>query len=129
MKKPSFNLKFITNSTWKKALIIIVVLLTSFFLIYKNTIFQEGNPLPVLSGILKLNFTSENIVPIAENNDKYITKNSNGRDSLVSLMAEKGYEFLDQMGSGYFFKKEGQPNVAIMHRYYSTYYDIWDVAD
>jgi hypothetical protein len=110
---------------FKKILIIILVLLVAILLFYRKPLFQEGNPLPVLSGIIKLNLFSENIVKITEDESKYITKNKNGMHSIIQFMEEKGYKLADQMGSGYIFEKEDKSTMTITHRYYSTFYDIW----
>jgi len=104
---------------------IILVLLVAILLIYRKPLFQEGNPLPVLSGIIKLNLTNENIVKITEDGSKYITKSKNGVDSITQFMKEKGYKLADQMGAGYIFEKEDKSTILITHRFYSTFYDIW----
>ena len=94
-------------------------------LIYGKPLFQEGNPLPVLFGIIKLNFTNENIVKITDDGSKYITKSKNGVDLISQFMKEKGYKLADQMGAGYIFEKEDKSTMLITHRYYSIFYDIW----
>ncbi|MFH1188977.1 MAG: hypothetical protein V1652_04005 [bacterium] len=109
----------------KKILIIISILFFTIFLMYSKPLFQEGNPLPVLYGIAKLTFTHENIVQIPGDNNKYITKNKDGRDYIISLMQEKGYTLSDQMGSGYRFENKDKSAFLIEHRYYSRLYDIW----
>jgi hypothetical protein len=111
----------------KRILIIILIILTAILLIYWEPLFQEGNPLPVLSGIIKLNFTGENIAQI--DGSKYITKSKNGVNSINRFMKEKGYKLIDQMGSGYIFEKEDKTTIIITHRYYSTSYEIWHFPD
>lgn len=46
-----------------------------FIIIFSDIIFQEGNPIPVISGILKLQKNDIFVVQISENPIKYIIKN------------------------------------------------------
>lgn len=108
----------------KKIGIIILILIISILLIYSKPLLQEGNPIPILSGIIKLNFTNKDIVQISEDGSKYVTKSKNGINSITQFMKDKNYKLADQMGSGYVFEKEDK-SIIITHRYYSTFYDIW----
>lgn len=110
---------------FKKILIIILVLLIAILLLYRKPLFQEGNPLPVLSGIIKLNLTNKNIVQITEDGSEYITKSKNGVDSITQFMKEKDYILSDQMGSFYIFEKEDKSTILVAHRCYSTFYGLW----
>lgn len=93
--------------------------------LYKSTIFQEGNPLPLLSGIIKLNLSSEDIVPISTQENWYLSKTEDGQQSIAKFLQEKGYTFVEQMGSGYIFKTETGKRAIVIHRQYSRYYSIW----
>src|SRR5680860_182444 len=72
------------------ALIIVFVLAAW---LYAPVIFQEGNPIPMLKGIIQLNFTRNKIVRLDMAGDKYLTKSKNGQESLVNLF-DQGYEFM-----------------------------------
>ncbi len=109
-------------------LLVAVLIVIVIFLFEGKNILQEGNPGPVLIGIVKVTFLRENIVEIRSNNAqviKYLSKSSNGEKSIIQLMKEKGYTFYDQMGSGYFFKKEDGSQIVVIHKYFSTLFDIW----
>src|SRR5574344_1068923 len=101
---------------------IIVLALGAFIYNYSAIIFQEGNPWPQIKGITQLNFTNKNIVKLSNEGNKYITKSENGTEIIKSLMKEKGYNFTEQMGSGYLFKSDSGINAVVIHRYYSRYY-------
>lgn len=105
-------------------LIIIFILA---FLLYRPVIFQEGNPTPLLKGIIQLNFASNKIVKLEIGGDKYLTKGKNGQEVLVSLLKDQGYEFISQMGSGYFFKDKNDNALLATHRHYSRFYSIWSL--
>ena len=106
-------------------LIIIFVLA---ILLYKPVIFQEGNPAPLLKGVIQLNFSRDKIVKLDMNGDKYLTKSKNDQETLVNLLKNQGYEFIDQMGSGYFFKDKNNNVLLATHRYYSRFYSIWSLS-
>ena len=109
----------------KKGLIILFILLISVSFIYRKNIFQEGNPLPILFGTIRLNFSNDKVVKITKDNSKYITKSRNGINSITLFMKEKGYTLTDQMWAGYIFEKENKSRIIITHRHYSKLYDIW----
>lgn len=109
----------------KKILLITLILFITILFIYRKPLFQEGNPIPVLSGIVKLNLINKDIVKITKDDSKYITKSKNGVDSITQFMKAKGYKLTDQMGAGYIFEKEDKTTITVTHRYYSTFYDIW----
>lgn len=100
------------------AVLIPLLLLT---LVFKGTIFQEGNPLPVALGILKLNFSNEKIVCVSNNPPKFIVKynktpseaypilfEGSGHDAYVDKMKEEGWIYNGQQASNIVFKKDGR---------------------
>ena len=115
----------------KKVLFIaslIILLLGVFILFYFPVIFQEGNPWPQIKGIIQLKFSDADIVQLSGSDNKFMTESKNGM-VIHNFMKTKGYEFTEQMGSGYFFKSPtGQSAIAI-HKYYSRYYSLWTIAE
>jgi hypothetical protein len=98
------------------------------FWLYKPVIFQEGNPAPLVRGIMQLNFTQDKIVKLIMAGDRYLTKSENGQEVIKYFMQDKGYEFTEQMGSGYFFKDKNENTLIATHRYYSRFYSIWSLS-
>lgn len=114
----------------KRLLICLGVLIIVFvFLLYTPVIFQEGNPLPQLKGIVQLNFGNENIVELSSADHLYMTKSKGGKDIVVNLMNDRGYKSTEQMGSGYFFETENGESTIATHRYYSRYYSLWNIIE
>ncbi|PIT87998.1 MAG: hypothetical protein COU29_04285 [Candidatus Magasanikbacteria bacterium CG10_big_fil_rev_8_21_14_0_10_36_32] len=114
----------------KKLLIVIpiltlTILLSASLIFYGPIIFQEGNPLPQLNGIIRLNFGSEKIIKLDTKENKYITKNKTGRDEIIKLMENKNYQFVEQLGSGYLFQTPTNKSFVITRRQYTQYYSIW----
>jgi hypothetical protein len=115
----------------KRILICLGILLAALvliFFLYQPVIFQEGNPGPLLKGIMRLNFTQDKIIKLEMDGDRYLTKSRNGQETLLSLVNEQGYEFTDQLGSGYFFKDKDDNALLATHRYYSRFYSIWNLT-
>ncbi|HNW96446.1 MAG TPA: hypothetical protein PLQ44_00090 [Candidatus Paceibacterota bacterium] len=116
----------------KKILIIlaiVVFILGGFFFLYSCTIFQEGNPWPQIKGITQLTFGNSDIVKLSGSDDRYMTKSKNGQEAVENLMKNRGYEFVEQMGSGYFFKSSTEKRIVVIHEYYTRYYSLWDIVE
>lgn len=114
---------------YKKILLKILVCFILVFLIafalYGPVIFQEGNPLPQINGIIKLNSGHKSIYKLKVEGNKYISKSRNGRESLIEFMKERDYQFVEQMGAGYFFESASGERIIVTHRPYTRYYGIW----
>jgi len=85
--------------------------------------FQEGNPLPVLWGIIKLEFTDANIVPFAEN--KLIQK-AGPETPLTDYLAERGWTFKDRLGGGIFYTKDNN-DLLLKARMLTRYYVVYEL--
>ena len=105
-----------------------ILVLGIFIFFYSPVIFQEGNPWPQIKGIARLTFGNKDIVKLDTLNNKYITKGNN-LDIIKSFMKEKGYDFTEQMGSGYFFTKDDLDKVVVTHKYYSRFYSLWNITE
>lgn len=97
--------------------------------LYVPVIFQEGNPCPLISSIWQLNFSQKDIVKLKIDGDRYMTKSWNGQERIIEVMKNQGYEFIEQMGSGYFFKSKSGESIVVVHRHYSRYYSLWSFPD
>ncbi len=103
---------------------IIIVIISFIFLLNINMIFQEGNPLPVFSGILQLN-NSKTFVKIKDKPVTYITK-TNNKDELFSYIEKyDNVRYREQMGSGHIFEDENKI-VILTSRQYTRNYQIWE---
>lgn len=112
-----------------KLLFVSIILLAIGIFLYSPVIFQEGNPTPQIKGIIQLNFNNKNIVKISELDNLYITKSKTGIETIKGFMKEQGYDFVEQMGSGYFFKNLNGDSVVITHRYYTRFYSLWRISE
>ena len=115
--------------TMKRTIIIIliVILLAGTISVYP-VIFQEGNPLPILKGIIKLGVSDDNIVQISNEPRVYISKASVGNTHLIELIEKEGWNFEEQLGSGYIFSRESK-NLVVGSVQYTRRYRIWKVSN
>jgi len=81
-----------------------------------------------MDSIVQLNFGNKDVVKLDIGENKYITKSDNS-EIIKSFMKDKGYDFTEQMGSGYFFKSLSETSAVAMHRYYSRYYSLWSITE
>lgn len=99
-----------------------------FLALYSSIIFQEGNPWPEIKGIAQLKFGDSDIVQLSGSDNKFMTESKNGT-MIHNFMKTKGYEFIEQMGSGYFFKSATGQTAVATHKYYTRYYSLWTIAE
>ena len=113
------------------------IMVTAFILIsgfigvrFGSALFQEGNPTPILFGILKLELTNEPYQQIALSHGgiRFISKHKSGQNKqiLIHFMAQKGWIYKEQMESGYLFERDGQ-SVVVETRLYTKHYLLWNV--
>ncbi len=116
----------------KMAFIIVILFVGLISLSYGNVIFQEGNPLPILISIIKLELSNQTFQQVSETNNKvtYISKNrTDSRNSIVkNRMKELGWNFREQMGAALIFEKEEVTKI-VETRLYSKYYFLWHVPN
>jgi hypothetical protein len=108
--------------------IVLVSLIAGIFFVYSPVIFQEGNPLPQIKGIIQLIFGKSDMVELSGSDNEYLTESGNGREIMDNYLKEGGYEFVEQMGSGYFYKSFDD-NIVLVRRQYSRFYAIWTFTE
>ena len=59
--------------------------------LFRDTVFQEGNPIPVLTGIITIELTDKPVVPLKEDNLKFILRASNSRTRIVEYLSQDGF--------------------------------------
>ncbi len=107
---------------------IIILILGIFVFFYSPVIFQEGNPWPQIKGIVQLTFGKSDMVKLSGSDNTYLTKSQNGPMAVEAFMKGRGYEYTDQMGSGYFYKSSDRA-IVLTRRQYSRSYVIWTITE
>jgi hypothetical protein len=111
-------------------LIVILLPLGFIYLRFGSALTQEGNPVPYLSSIMKLELSNngkEKVVD-GQHKERYISefKVKYPYGIAIEYMESLGWEFKEQMGSGFIFEKNGQQAVVGTRQFSKQYY-IWDV--
>ncbi len=125
------NIIMIFKNLFKNKAIIIAIIsfaLGALIYNYSKVIFQEGNPWPEIKAISQLTFGGTDMVKLSDSDNKYLTKSQDGPKAVDTFMNDRGYEYTDQMGSGYFYKLSDK-TVVLVRRQYSRFYTIWTVSD
>lgn len=138
IKTPSdYNERKLIKRVKKKIMIVLSTLIVTFTLlgffigVFGNVLFQEGNPIPVISSIIKLEFTNAEYVEFATTPNRYISEVKSGPDrhSVVKeYMQDNGWKFKEQMGSGLVFIN-GDEQRTISTRQYTKNYFIWSIPE
>ncbi|SDK11447.1 hypothetical protein [Natronincola ferrireducens] len=121
MKKPLFII-----------LMVFILLFGFITLRFGSALRQEGNPIPILTSIIKLELTNSDYQQFSETNNgyRYVSKttrnSSSGYDSIKEFMKEKGWRFKEQAGAGFVFEGD-EETVVIETRLYSKHYFLWYV--
>jgi hypothetical protein len=115
-------------SSWMLVIVAVGLLLLSM----SNVIFQEGNPLPIFSGIMKLQGPDKEYAVISNKGGtgKYLSRNS-GEERyapVINFMENRSWRFKEQLGAGLVFQKADKQKV-IETRLYSRYFYIWEIQD
>ncbi|MRG86071.1 hypothetical protein GH754_06990 [Salinibacillus xinjiangensis] len=114
-----------------KILMIVLVLSIGFLIIrFGSALTQEGNPIPILTSIAKLELSNRDYQLVTEtsNESTYISQNVADSDYLVikQFMEDHGWGFKEQLGSGLVFVKDNETRL-IETRLYSKHYFLWSV--
>ncbi len=99
---------------------------------YGRALTQEGNPIPILTSIMKLELLNSGYEKISDTNNelKYVSeykyKEKYPYGIAMEFMKEKGWDFKEQMGAGLVFQKNEEV-IVIETKHYSKHYYLWDV--
>lgn len=92
-----------------------------------DAIFQEGNPVPIVKSIIKLESTDVDYVKFSEMPVKYISKSNIDREDMIKkFMEKKNWIYKEQLGNSYFFIKDGE-EISISTRQFTRKYFTWEV--
>jgi len=103
-----------------------------------KSLYQEGNPVPLIIGILKLEFSDETLVPLNyKEKVSYLIKKdtlnsefnlvSQSLDRYVELKLSQGWLFKEAIGSGLIFEHEDHL-ITIETKMFSKHYMIINEA-
>jgi hypothetical protein len=109
---------------------ILVVVIAFIVIRFGSALFQEGNPLPILISILKLEITKDAYEQFSETDQRigFVSdgKGSSRYDVINDQMEELGWSFKEQLGSGLVYTKNKE-NLVVETRQYTKHYMIWNI--
>lgn len=116
----------------KKFLVVIlsvlIVLIGFIGIRFGSALFQEENTTEIIVSIIKMEFSNNDYEHITDTSHgkMYVLKNNGG--SLEEFMGESGWQFKDQMGSGFIFEKDGA-SVVVVTRLFTKNYTLSIIPD
>jgi hypothetical protein len=102
---------------------IIILVMLAVLIINQPVVFQEGNPLPVISAIIKIEFGASDIIQVSST--KYMQK-AGPPEPLNRLLAANGWRFVEQLGAGYFYTHNSEI-LFVMGRMLTSRYFIYEL--
>jgi hypothetical protein len=92
---------------------------------YRETIFQEGNPLPILVGIFKLHVLDKDMIQISNEPDrKYVMRSLKGMKPLDEMLSKGGWTETYEFGGAMRSFRKGNKEIGIHSRMYTGKYII-----
>ena len=108
----------------------LVITLICFFaliaiFLYKDTIFQRGNPIPYVIKMFMLD-DSNHYQRVFTDKDVYITKRYDFDELKKHIENTYGVTFKEQLGSGFLFNSDKR-DIIVISEIYWRYYSVWEV--
>ncbi|WP_110112205.1 hypothetical protein [Bacillus sp. CGMCC 1.16541] len=103
----------------KQALLAVLVVGVLFFSLFGKLVFQEGNPVPVVIGLIQL-ANGNGVAQIDKKPEKYIVA-ANDYMTFIEHKEKNGWAFHQQIGETFIFKKDDQERVFSSHMFTENY--------
>ena len=112
-------------------MLLLLILMTGLITLrFGSALFQEGNPIPILTSIMGLELSNSDYEQFSESNDRNRYVSTNTGDSryhvIKEFMKEKGWGFKEQMGSGLVFEND-EEILVVETKQYSKHYILWNI--
>lgn len=111
-------------------LLLLIIMTGLITLRFGSALFQEGNPLPILTSIMDLELSNSEYEKFSESKirNRYVSANTGKfRTNVIKeFMKEKGWDFKEQMGSSLVFEND-EETLVIETRQYSNHYILWSI--
>ena len=116
-----------TRKLFRGCVVLVVVLLFGLTWWLRSGIMQE--PLSTMWAAARLEGQAINILLIGHDRNEWIfrTRVASAESPLTQRLAAVGWRYVDQMGTGWFYEKEGE-RVVVTCRLYSPRYQICRAA-
>ena len=112
-------------------MLLLLILMTGLITLrFGSALYQEGNPLTILTSIMGLELSNSDYEQFSESKirKRYVSANTanSGYNVIKEFMKEKGWDFKEQKGSGLVFEND-EETLVIETRQYSKHYILWNI--
>ncbi|EPD53791.1 hypothetical protein HMPREF1210_00614 [Paenisporosarcina sp. HGH0030] len=112
-------------------MLLLLILMTGLITLrFGSALFQEGNPIPILTSIMGLELSNSDYEQFSESKirNRYVSPNTgNSRYNVIKeFMKEKGWDYKEQMGSGLVFEND-EETLVVETKQYSKHYILWNI--
>ncbi len=115
------------KTVWLLIATLLIVIMLWVFNLYSPVIFQRGNPIPYISAALQIDAENHYVkVGVSGTCDVYITMRGDYGALFYDMAYNRGFELLEQAGSGYIFS-DGTNRFTISSEVYLRYFTVWTV--
>ncbi|WP_442600117.1 hypothetical protein [Neobacillus sp. D3-1R] len=111
------------------AVLFVFVLCFGFiFIRFGTALTQEGNPIPILTSIMKLELSNSGYEKISD--EKYVSefKENYPYEILKEYMSDIGWNFHEQLGSALVFVKN-EKVIVMETRQFTRHYYLWKIPE
>ena len=108
------------------ASIFLLVALLTFGIVFQGALRQDEDHLAVLRAVALLTVSSKNLVRV--DRETFVQKAGAGDLPIITYLQDRGWMFVEQMGSGLFFER-GKTRSLVVSRQYSRFFRLIDVSD
>ena len=111
------------------SVVTVVILLIWIVNLWSPVIFQRGNPIPYLAAAMDIDTENPYVkVDVDDTNSIYISLREDGECEVLfhDVAYSRGFEFLEQTGSGYIFS-DGKNRLVISSETYLGKFIVWKV--
>lgn len=105
---------------------ILLILALLFLFLFKDSIFQCGNPIPYMKKIITLD-ENKKFTKVFEDKEIYITLKDDYEDLYKYIEDKYKVCFLEQMGSGFIFESYNE-RVIVTGQIYLRNYEVWNIT-
>lgn len=91
----------------KQTVMVIVLVVFVVMSLWGDVLFQEGNPLPVIGAIIRLEFSTWPIVPVGGTEARFIRFSGADENAVSWNLVADGWTFREQLGNTMFYDKDG----------------------
>ncbi len=104
----------------------LVVLVFAVAILFGAIFFQEGNPVPVVQALSRLEFSDESVTLIPGEPVKFVAQAGSTHEPLTDYLSEHGWHFQDRLGAAILYG-QGQEVLYVETRMLTRRYVVYEL--